>query len=86
MGPGHRRRGAYDPWNKLDYDARLYDARLGGFLTDIAEEQLRGAPTFYRERDYEWSDRERERAARLLEDAVLLGYLKGRRVPDWRRP
>ena len=29
------------PWNKLDYDTRL-----GGFRTDITEEQLRGAPTF----------------------------------------
>jgi len=44
------------PWNKLDYDTDL-----GGYRTDITEEQLRGAPTFYRERDYEWSDRTRER-------------------------
>ena len=44
------------PWNKLDYDTEL-----GGYRTDITEQQLRGAPTFYRERDYEWSDRARER-------------------------
>jgi hypothetical protein len=44
------------PWNKLDYDTRL-----GGFRTDITEEQLRAAPTFHRDRDYDWSDRERER-------------------------
>ena len=25
-----------------------------------AEEQLRGAPSFYRDRDYEWNDRRRE--------------------------
>jgi sporulation protein YlmC with PRC-barrel domain len=43
------------PWNKLDYDTSL-----GGYRTDITEEQLRGAPSFYRERDYGWSDRERE--------------------------
>jgi sporulation protein YlmC with PRC-barrel domain len=44
------------PWNKLDYDSSL-----GGFRTDITEEQLRSAPTFYRDRDYAWGDRERER-------------------------
>ena len=44
------------PWNKLDYDTSL-----GGFRTDITEQQLRGAPSFSRERDYSWNDRERER-------------------------
>jgi hypothetical protein len=44
------------PWSKL-----TYDTSLGGYRTDITEEQLRGAPTFYRKRgDYDWSDRERE--------------------------
>ena len=44
------------PWNKLDYDTSL-----GGFRTDITEDQIRGAPDFYRDRDYDWSDRQRER-------------------------
>jgi hypothetical protein len=44
------------PWKKLDYDTSL-----GGYRTDITEEQLRGAPGFYRERDYDWADRRRER-------------------------
>jgi len=44
------------PWNKLDYDTTL-----GGYRTDITAEQLRGAPSFYRDRDYDWSDRNRER-------------------------
>jgi hypothetical protein len=43
------------PWGKLDYDTNL-----GGYRTDITEAQLQGAPTFYRDRDYEWSDRKRE--------------------------
>ena len=43
------------PWNKL-----TYDTSLGGYRTDVTEEQLRGAPTFYRDRDYDWSDRGRE--------------------------
>src|SRR5215213_803483 len=69
------------PWSKL-----TYDTSLGGYLTDITEEQLRGTPTFYRNRDdYDWSDRERERE---LHDywktpcywGILLGHLslKGR--------
>ena len=44
------------PWRKLNYDTSL-----GGFRTDITEDQIRGAPGFYRERDYDWSDRQRER-------------------------
>ena len=43
------------PWSKL-----TYDTSLGGYRTDITEEQLRGAPTFYREGDYDWTDRNRE--------------------------
>src|SRR5918994_4654438 len=43
-------------WNKLDYDTSLE-----GYRTDITEEQLRGAPGFYRDRDYDWTDRDRER-------------------------
>ena len=44
------------PWSKLDYDTSL-----GGYRTDITESQLSGAPSFYRDRDYDWSDRQRER-------------------------
>jgi sporulation protein YlmC with PRC-barrel domain len=44
------------PWNKL-----TYDPSLGGFRTDLTEEQLKGAPSFYRERDFDWTDRNRER-------------------------
>jgi hypothetical protein len=58
--PGMRRMGEDEhtiPWSKL-----TYDTGLGGYRTDITEEQLRGAPSFYRDRDdYDWSDRERER-------------------------
>jgi sporulation protein YlmC with PRC-barrel domain len=44
------------PWKKLEYDTSL-----GGYRTDVTEQQLRGAPRFYRDRDYDWSDRNRER-------------------------
>ena len=40
------------PWNKL-----TYDTRLGDYRTDITEQQLRGAPAFSRDRNYEWTDR-----------------------------
>jgi len=43
------------PWSKLNYDTSL-----GGYRTDISEEQLRGAPTFYRDQNWDWSDRNRE--------------------------
>jgi hypothetical protein len=43
------------PWNKL-----TYDTSLEGFRTDITEQQLRGAPAFSRDRDYDWTDRTRE--------------------------
>jgi len=44
------------PWGKL-----TYDTALGGYRTDITEQQLRGAPAFSRDRNYDWSDRARER-------------------------
>jgi hypothetical protein len=44
------------PWNKL-----TYDTSLGGYRTDITEQQLRDAPAFSRDRSYDWSDRDRER-------------------------
>jgi hypothetical protein len=44
------------PWNKLDYDTSL-----GGYRTDITEEQLRGAPAFARNSNHDWSDQDRER-------------------------
>ena len=44
------------PWGSLHYDTSL-----GGYRTNITEEQLRGAPTFSRDQDYDWTDRDRER-------------------------
>jgi len=43
------------PWNKL-----TYDSGLGGFRTDITEDQLKEAPDFYRKSDFDWSNRLRE--------------------------
>ncbi|MDB5592517.1 PRC-barrel domain-containing protein [Enterovirga sp.] len=44
------------PWGKL-----TYDTELGGYRTDLSESQVKDAPNFYRENEYGWSDRERER-------------------------
>ena len=44
------------PWGKL-----TYDTRLGGYRTDITAEQLRGAPSFARDRNHDWTERSRER-------------------------
>jgi sporulation protein YlmC with PRC-barrel domain len=44
------------PWKKL-----VYDTSLGGYRTDITEQQLSGAPAYSRERGYDWSDRNKER-------------------------
>ena len=44
------------PWNAL-----TYDTSLGGYRTNINEEQLRGAPAYARESDHEWTDRNREK-------------------------
>ncbi|WP_201840920.1 PRC-barrel domain-containing protein [Microvirga zambiensis] len=42
------------PWEKLTYDSGLH-----GYCTDITEEQVRGAPTFYGD-DQIWPDKKRE--------------------------
>jgi hypothetical protein len=46
------------PWQKL-----TYDRGLEGYRTDITEDQVRGAPTFYGD-DQAWPDREREQETR----------------------
>ena len=50
------------PWRKLDYDPQL-----GGFRTDITEDQLKGAPSLNRlgssagaSDDFDWNDRGRQ--------------------------
>jgi len=43
------------PWSKL-----TYDTSLGGYRSDITEQELRGAPAFSREGDLDLNDRLRE--------------------------
>ena len=44
------------PWDKLNYDTRL-----GGYRVDLTEAQLKGAPKFNRNTDWDWSNQVRER-------------------------
>lgn len=43
------------PWGKLSYDTAL-----GGYRTDLTEEQIKNAPDFYRRDGYGWQEREKE--------------------------
>jgi hypothetical protein len=45
------------PWANLKYDTRLSGYRVG-----VTEEQLKGAPKFNRNTDWDWSDRSRDQA------------------------
>ncbi|MBR0691924.1 PRC-barrel domain-containing protein [Bradyrhizobium lablabi] len=39
------------PWQSLKYDTRL-----GGYVTGVTEDQLRNAPSYASDRDWNWSD------------------------------
>jgi hypothetical protein len=45
------------PWQSLKYDMRL-----GGYVTGISEQQLRGAPKYADDGDWNWSDGAQTRA------------------------
>ena len=45
------------PWQSLKYDTRL-----GGYVTGVTEKQLRGAPKYTNDNDWNWSDTARARA------------------------
>jgi len=45
------------PWPNLKYDARL-----GGYRVGVTEDQLKGAPKYNRNTDWDWSDRARDRS------------------------
>jgi hypothetical protein len=45
------------PWANLKYDTNL-----GGYRVGVTESQLKGAPKFNRNTDWDWSDRNRDKA------------------------
>ena len=44
------------PWEQLKYDTAL-----GGYLVDITESELKGAPKFNQSTDWDWASQSRER-------------------------
>jgi hypothetical protein len=54
------------PWANLKYDTSL-----GGYRVGITEEQLKGAPKFNRNTDWDWSDRSRDKAVYDYYDTPL---------------
>jgi len=44
------------PWSSLKYDTGL-----GGYRVAVTEDQLKGAPKYNRNTDWDWSDRSRDR-------------------------
>jgi len=44
------------PWQSLEYDTSL-----GGYRTNVTEQQLRGAPKYGNDNDWNWSDTDRTR-------------------------
>jgi hypothetical protein len=45
------------PWESLKYDVALAGYRVG-----VTEDQLKGAPRYNRDTDWDWTDRSRDRA------------------------
>jgi hypothetical protein len=45
------------PWTNLKYDTRL-----GGYRVGVTEDQLKGAPKYNRNTDWDWSDRARDKS------------------------
>jgi hypothetical protein len=45
------------PWQSLKYDTRL-----GGYVTGVTEQQLRDAPKFGNDNEWNWADAARNRA------------------------
>jgi hypothetical protein len=45
------------PWHSLKYDTDL-----GGYVTGVTEDQLRGAPKYRTDSDWNWADASRTRA------------------------
>lgn len=57
------------PWQSLKYDTRL-----GGYVTGITEQQLRGAPKYGNDNEWDWADKSR---ARTVNDYYGVPLLMG---------
>lgn len=57
------------PWQSLKYDTRL-----GGYVTGITEQQLKGAPKYGNDNEWDWADKSR---ARTVNDYYGVPLLPG---------
>ena len=55
------------PWQSLKYDTRL-----GGYRTGVTEDQLRGAPKYGNDNDWNWGDANRIRAVNAYYDVPIV--------------
>jgi PRC-barrel domain protein len=53
--------GMGEEYFPMPWAALKYDTRLDGYRTNMTEDELRGAPKFNRNTDWDWSDRSRDR-------------------------
>ncbi len=54
--------GVGEDYYPLPWASLKYDTSLGGYRIGITEDQLKGAPKFNRNTDWDWSDRSRDKA------------------------
>jgi PRC-barrel domain len=57
------------PWASLKYDTNL-----GGYRVGVTEDQLKGAPKYNRNTEWDWSDRSRDKTVYDYYRAPLLWY------------
>ena len=59
------------PWPNLKYDTHL-----GGYRVGVTEDQLKGAPKYNRDSDWDWADRHGTGGLRLLRQASMVLRLR----------
>lgn len=54
--------GIGEEYHPLPWALLTYNPKLGGYEVNVTEDQLKGAPKFARDEDWDWSDRNRDEA------------------------
>ena len=57
------------PWSTL-----TYEPSLGGYLTNVSEDQIKGAPKYGRSDDWNWDDTQRSRSVNDYYGVPLTGF------------
>ena len=69
------------PWASLKYDTNL-----GGYRVGVTEDQLKGAPKYNRNTEWDWSDRSRDKAVYDYYRAPLWYARTAKRLNELARP